>query len=156
DRADVILLLVSRSFMDSEYIWTVELRRALERHERGTASVVPIIASPVHWSTAPFAKFEVLPDSGKAVTQYADRDEVWADIVTRIARLVQEVTAEKNLKSDAVSGGLYVWIPPGSFTMGVGTRDKEPGFLQRAGIALVGHTQPSETPAHQVTITKGF
>jgi hypothetical protein len=45
--AHVILLLVSPDFLASDYCYEIEMARALERHERGEAVVVPIIIRPV-------------------------------------------------------------------------------------------------------------
>src|SRR6266567_7220719 len=41
--AHIILLLVSASFLASDYCYGVEMKRALERHATGTARVIPII-----------------------------------------------------------------------------------------------------------------
>ncbi|WP_437535114.1 hypothetical protein WME79_12760 [Sorangium sp. So ce726] len=37
DEADIIVLLVSSSFLDSDYRCDIEMRRAVERHDRGEA-----------------------------------------------------------------------------------------------------------------------
>jgi hypothetical protein len=39
--ADIILLLISQDFIQSDYIWNTELPKALERHARGEAVVIP-------------------------------------------------------------------------------------------------------------------
>jgi hypothetical protein len=54
--AQIILLLVSPDFMDSDYCYSIEMERAMERHERGEARVIPIILRPIHWQGAPFGK----------------------------------------------------------------------------------------------------
>src|SRR5437763_13933053 len=41
--ADIILLLISPDFISSEYSYSVEMMRAIERHEAGEACVIPII-----------------------------------------------------------------------------------------------------------------
>src|SRR6266566_213407 len=56
DTAGIILLLVSSDFMDSEYCYSIEMQRALERHQREEARVIPIVLRPCHWFSAPFAK----------------------------------------------------------------------------------------------------
>src|SRR5690242_18483104 len=43
NEANIILLLVSPDFMDSDYCYGTEMQRALERHERGEARVIPVI-----------------------------------------------------------------------------------------------------------------
>src|SRR2546428_828141 len=47
--AHIILLLVSPYFMDSDYCYSTEMMKALERHKWGEARVIPIILSPVYW-----------------------------------------------------------------------------------------------------------
>ena len=54
EQADIVLLLVSASFLASAYCNDIELQRALERHERGDARVIPVILKPADWTAAPF------------------------------------------------------------------------------------------------------
>src|SRR5690349_10195100 len=42
DNAGIILLLVSADFLASRYCRDVEIKRAMERHEAGTARVIPV------------------------------------------------------------------------------------------------------------------
>ncbi|HEY6543056.1 MAG TPA: toll/interleukin-1 receptor domain-containing protein, partial [Ktedonobacteraceae bacterium] len=39
--ADIILLLISPDFMATDYCYSVEMMRALDRHEAGEAQVIP-------------------------------------------------------------------------------------------------------------------
>ena len=66
--SDIILLLVSADFLASDYCYSIEMHRALERHDAGEAVVVPIIVRPVDWSAAPFSMLQVLPRDGKPIT----------------------------------------------------------------------------------------
>src|SRR5690349_15304289 len=72
--ADIILLLVSESFINSDYCWGVELEKALERHIRGEAKVVPIILQPCWWDATPFAKLEAAPTDAKPVASWPDQN----------------------------------------------------------------------------------
>src|SRR6266487_3735944 len=65
--AHIILLLVSPDFMASKYCYGVEMRRAIERHERGEAKVIPIILRPISWQDTPLGKLQGLPRNGKPV-----------------------------------------------------------------------------------------
>jgi TIR domain len=42
--AHLILLLVSPDFLDSDYCYSIEMTRAMERHERGETHVIPMCA----------------------------------------------------------------------------------------------------------------
>jgi internalin A len=48
ERADIILLLVSADFIASEYCYEKEMTRAIERHEKNEARVIPVIVRDVN------------------------------------------------------------------------------------------------------------
>jgi TIR domain len=84
EAADIILLLVSPDFLASEYCYSVEMTRALERHAAGEARVIPVILRPCEWHHAPFGKLLATPTDGKPVTKWADPDEAFLDIAKAI------------------------------------------------------------------------
>ncbi|MDE0043590.1 MAG: TIR domain-containing protein, partial [Candidatus Poribacteria bacterium] len=89
--ARVILLLVSSDFIDSDYCYDVELRRALEMHKAGEARVIPIILRPVDWQILQFANLLALPKDGRAVTLWENQDEAFTDVAKGIAKVVEEL-----------------------------------------------------------------
>ncbi len=91
--AHVILLLVSSSFLASDYCWDVETKRAVERHDRDEAKVIPIILRPCDWQGAPFGKIQALPRDGKAITSWSNRDEAFTDVALGIRRAIEAMTA---------------------------------------------------------------
>jgi len=90
--ADIILLLISADFNNSEYIWEKELSAAIKRHEDGKARVVPIILRNCEWHDGPYAKLQALPRGGKPVTEFQNRDEAFLDIASGIRALVETLT----------------------------------------------------------------
>lgn len=91
DKAQIILLLVSPDFIASDYIYDVELKRAMERHEKGEARVIPVILRPGDLQDAPFRKLQALPKDAKPVTSWASTDEAFADVARGIRRVVEEL-----------------------------------------------------------------
>jgi hypothetical protein len=47
--AHIILLLVSPDFMDSDYCFSIEMQRAMERHKRGEEKVIQVMLSPIYF-----------------------------------------------------------------------------------------------------------
>lgn len=90
EEADIILLLVSAYFVDSDYCYGKEMKRALERHEEGEARVIPVVVRPTDWSETPFAKLQALPRDGKAVTGWGDQHEAWTDVAKGVRRVVEQ------------------------------------------------------------------
>lgn len=95
NRDDIILLLVSSSFLDSAYCFDVELERAMARHEAGEAVVIPVILRPCDWTRAPFGKLLALPTDGRPVTRWPDKDEAYLDIVQGIRRVAERIGGDK-------------------------------------------------------------
>jgi TIR domain len=82
--ADIILLLVSPEFLASDYCYEREMRRAMERHEAGEATVIPVILRPSDWHGAPFGSLMATPPDGRPVTQWPDRDQAFLEVVRAI------------------------------------------------------------------------
>src|SRR5947209_2666795 len=65
--AQIVLLLVSPDFMDSDYCYGKEMQWALERHVKGEAKVIPIILEYVYWQVEPLRKLQALPSDAKPI-----------------------------------------------------------------------------------------
>ncbi len=89
NRADIILLIVSADFIASDYCYEIEMARAMERHEAGEATVIPVIVRPVDWRGTPFNKLGWLPQNGEPVTQWSDRDAAWLNVEQGIKRAIE-------------------------------------------------------------------
>src|SRR5579872_1980399 len=91
--ANIILLLVSPNFMNSEYCYSIEMKRALEQHERGETCVIPVILRPVYWQGTPFGKLQALPKDGKAIKSrhWFDLDEAFFDVAQGIYDAIQKL-----------------------------------------------------------------
>ena len=92
--ADVILLLVSVDFNASDFIWDKELASAMQRHEAGSARVVPIILRRCQWSSMPYAKLQALPRNATPVMDYDNRDDAFTEVAVEIEKLVDQLLAQ--------------------------------------------------------------
>ncbi len=91
NKAQVILLLISANFLASDYCFDIELQRAIERHNAGSARVIPIILKPCDWSGAPFGKLQALPKNAKPVTTWSNQDEALTNVAQGIRAAVLQV-----------------------------------------------------------------
>ena len=98
--AQIILLLVSPDFMNSDYCYGIEMKRALERHERKEAVVIPIILRHVYWQEE-FGKLQVLPTDAKPVIDryWHSIDEAFFDVVGGIRKAIEKIAASTPVKS---------------------------------------------------------
>ena len=84
EEAELVLLLVSTDFINSDYCYDVEMMRAVERHNLGQAIVIPVILRPCHWHDLPFGNLLAATPDGKPVTQYPSMDEGFFHVVSAI------------------------------------------------------------------------
>ena len=115
--ASVIVLLISPSFLASDYSYGVEVKRALERHAGGGARVIPLLLRPVDWQGTPLGKLQCLPRNAKPVTTWNNRDQAFAEIVRGIRSVIEDINHFpnalqsspflSNTTSDIISLNLY-------------------------------------------------
>jgi hypothetical protein len=86
--AQIILLLVSPDFMASDYCYGIEMKRALERHQRGEARVIPIILRHVYWQGI-LGTLQALPTDAKTVKSWLDPDEAFFEVTEGIRKVVE-------------------------------------------------------------------
>ena len=98
EQAKIILLLVSADFIASDYCWEIEMKRALERHEKGETRVIPVIIRDTSWSTAPFAKLQALPDNGKSVDKWKNKDSAWRNVADGIEKVAAELRKKRKAR----------------------------------------------------------
>lgn len=89
ESSKVILLLVSANFLASDYCYEKEMKRALDRHQNGTATVIPVILHPCDWQSAPFGNLRATPTDGKAISMYANQHEAFAIVAKDVRKTVE-------------------------------------------------------------------
>jgi hypothetical protein len=90
----VILLLVSSDFINSDYCYDVELKRALKHHENRMSIVVPVILRPVVWNKTLFSKLQALPKDGNPVTEFQNQDSAFVEITEGVRSAIESYLAD--------------------------------------------------------------
>ena len=99
--ADIILLLISASFISSDYCYEIEMQTALERHDQGQAVVIPIILRPCNWKKLPFGKLQAATKDGKPITDYPDYNTGFFEVSLSIGAAVDSLMSKKNIASNS-------------------------------------------------------
>lgn len=97
-KADVILLLVSVDYLNAvneKSTIKIEITRAVQRHNRGEARVIPIILRQCAWNTAPFARLEPLPPNERPLNQASNKDRAYYKVADAV-RVAIEKWAEQH------------------------------------------------------------
>lgn len=88
DSSDLILLLISSDFINSDYCWGEEMRKALAKHKAGMGYVIPVILRPVYWEGTPIEELQILPTEAEPVTNWTNRDRALEDVAKGIRQVV--------------------------------------------------------------------
>jgi hypothetical protein len=91
DSAEIVLLLVSADFLASDYCYDIELARAMERHDEGTARVIPVILRPCDWHGAPFGRLKAVPTDGRPVTKHATLDDGFLEVAQAVRQAAESL-----------------------------------------------------------------
>lgn len=88
--AQIVLLLISPDFMDSDYCYSIEMKEALERHKRGEANVIPVILRQTYWQEEPIQRLQALPVDARPVKSWPDIDEAFFNVAEGIRKVVKD------------------------------------------------------------------
>jgi TIR domain len=84
--ADIILLLVSPSFISSDFCYSVQMQKVLEWKD---PVIIPIILRPTLWEETPIGKLKALPKNNKPVTLWRNRDAAFLDVTIEIWAVIK-------------------------------------------------------------------
>lgn len=99
DGASIVLALVSADYISSKSSYDTELRRAIERHARGEARVIPIILRSCDWKTSLLGRLRPLPSDGMAITAWPDRDAAFANVATELRSVIGAMNHSESVPS---------------------------------------------------------
>ncbi len=104
ERAEIVLLLLSRAFLASEYVRAVEIPLALSQHREGKVVIVPVLLEECEWQEH-FAAFQALPPTATPIAKWPSRDVAYAEVARGIGALARERRAgiAQNVRHDRES-----------------------------------------------------
>ncbi|MEQ1862340.1 MAG: COR domain-containing protein, partial [Chthoniobacteraceae bacterium] len=92
ERMDVFVLLVSDHALASDFIQTVEVKRALERHAEGKVELVPVILGRCLWKACgTLTEFQALPKGAKPIKDHKPHAHGWHDVADGLMALFQKL-----------------------------------------------------------------
>lgn len=92
-RADIVLLLVSADYLNSDYVNRIEVPVAMQRQAAGDCVIIPVLLRSCLFDLMPYARYEFLPKLPEnqrllPVEQWPNRDEALKTVVHRLYTLV--------------------------------------------------------------------
>jgi len=92
-KADVIILLISSDFFASDYCYEKEMTEALRLNKDGKNIIISVIVRDCDWLDTPLEKQTVLPEDGKSISSWANKDAAYMNVVQGIKKAIKEMSA---------------------------------------------------------------
>ena len=86
--SDIILLLVSVDFLNTDDAWNIEITAVVRRHEIGEVKVVAIKIRECDWSETSLGKLQGQPRKSKIIGENPKNDAVWTEVVKEIEKMI--------------------------------------------------------------------
>ena len=94
-KADMIIQLVTKDFINSQYCWSKEMKVARERDQKGEAWVIAVIVGFVDINGAGFDERQLVPESKKPIADWKPVDKGWLNVAMAIRRVLEEGIRKK-------------------------------------------------------------
>ena len=103
--SDIVVLLISRYALASDYIRKIEIPEAMDRHSKGDTIVLPIILTPCSWQDSQISSIQLLPRDGTPISKWEDGHEdafytVECGIRETINLVLEKKEEQKRLKEE--------------------------------------------------------
>lgn len=106
ESAEIVLLLLSSDYLNSEYLKKSEMTRSFEEDRKGLKFIIPIIVRPVDWQGLPIDRYAVLPKDGLPMSFWPEeeRSKVWEkDVIEPLRRFLKGTDLSKLRKEQKLS-----------------------------------------------------
>lgn len=96
EASDIIFFLASSNAINTNFIKTVEIPRALNKYEKRSAIFIPIIIRPFFWEAIPdISSKQVLPkidgEGVKPIELWHSKDEAWDFVIRKIDSVIEDI-----------------------------------------------------------------
>lgn len=90
--SDIVILCLSGKSLGSKIVQNVEMPAAWARQNAGKCIIIPIHLTPCNWQVhEKISELQVIPRSGKAVSEYNDEEEAWKEVTEEIVKAIESM-----------------------------------------------------------------
>lgn len=93
-RAHIFVALFSPSYLDSNYCWNIEYKRAMDRRARKQVRVIGVVVKPCGWKHTRAAGFKLLPKDGREPERWSSSDAAYVNIAEGVGEVIKTVRRE--------------------------------------------------------------
>ncbi len=90
DKSEIFIFIVTQNLIASDFVYNIELPKALKKQQEGLARVFWLLAEPADWKSTPFLEIQAANDLSKPLSQLdkATRDETMVEVVNKLRNML--------------------------------------------------------------------
>ena len=96
DQANIILFLVSKNFIASDYINDVEIKNAITRQEKGDARILTIYINHCYFEGSPICEFPMHPKGDKPILGWKNQAEAWLQVIHGLLQTIADIQGKNS------------------------------------------------------------
>lgn len=90
NKSEIVIALVSADALASEYIYSTEMKLALEYAHEKRIILIPIILNACIWNRTDLSKYQKLPKANKTISDWDNLDVAFTDVVGDLYNLFNQ------------------------------------------------------------------
>ena len=103
ENTDVILFLISKDFLNSDYCFGIEVNKAFELQKTHSIEIIPILLKPCLFEESRFSQLQIIPRDAQPISTSVSKEDAWNAVAREIRDIVNIVSAKKTAIADSNS-----------------------------------------------------
>lgn len=91
ENADIIVFMVSTTFLNSKYIRGVEMTRALKRRKANEAELVTVVLEDCAWKEREFTKYQLVQPDGRPVRKWSRHRSAFNEVEKKLREVIRSI-----------------------------------------------------------------
>ncbi|MBE0363591.1 hypothetical protein PULV_a1054 [Pseudoalteromonas ulvae UL12] len=102
EESDLICLLISQDFLNSDYCMNEELFRALKQVDDGKSRIIPIILDHCMWLDTEISNYMATPKDGKPICDFIPETKAWMEVMSQIKTVIKKLELKPLKKKEVL------------------------------------------------------
>lgn len=103
DTSDIIILLISSSYISSNFCYNIEMERAFQREKNGECIIVPVLLKKTSLNESmPFYNLKTFPTDRKPISSFRSRNDGYVDVTEGLTTLIRNYVKKDTKNKEIV------------------------------------------------------
>ena len=108
ESSDIIIFLITENFLNSEYCFGIEVKKAFMLQAQGRIKIIPVLVKPCLFDESKFSQLQLIPRLAQPISTSESRETAFNEVAKEIRDIVDGILrSEPSKKSEANTSTIY-------------------------------------------------